>query len=278
MSIVPQLPRLSIKDTLKIYTTVPRKFIDDFFSLIQHGKDMKTDYFIELGKLATWLGVQNDSVRKMLYNNYKEGIDYIKKKHHRETGKWGNNHKRVYMTVETMKRICMASRSEKAETVRSYFLEIEEFVFHYNDQIVDGLMRDVQDLVLKKRKTRADGPGLVYIVRVGGTRVAPKNKLGETRQEILTRLSQYNTGRLHDVELLYMYRVPRRKEVETCVKGLLEEKRYKKGREIYEVDWEVISKLIKGCARLSMKLETKNKSKLSGTYYMIFDSDINPER
>ena len=132
-------------------------------------------------------------------------------------------------------------------------------------------MHDIQDLAMKERRTnKEDGPGLVYILRAS-TNV---NKVGETMMDLLKRLSTYNTGRMKDVELLYSYRTTHRREVEKCVKALMREKRYRKRRELYEVDWEIISKLIKGCARLSLKLDQRNKSKLDGKYYIIFSSDI----
>lgn len=95
--------------------------------------------------------------------------------------------------------------------------------------------------------------------------------------ELLKRMSTYNTGRLHDVEVLYSYITSHRKEVERCVKALMKEKQYKKRREIYEVDAEIIAKLIQGCARLSMKLDYKSKSKLDGKYYIIFSSDLDKD-
>lgn len=160
------------------------------------------------------------------------------------------------LTADAMKRICMRSASNNAETVRSYFIEIEDFVIHYNEQIVDGLMRDIQNLAMKERhNNKGDCHGYVYILRAA----ANVNKVGETMLELLKRLSTYNTGRIKDVELLYSYRTTHRKEVEKCVKALMKEKRYRKRRELYEVDWEIISKFIKGCARLSLKLDQNTK-------------------
>ena len=59
-----------------------------------------------------------------------------------------------------------------------------------------------------------------------------------------------------------------------CVKKLMKEKRYKKRREVYHVDYAIISKLITGCAQMSMKLHyTARKSSMDGEYYIIFTSD-----
>ena len=55
---------------------------------------------------------------------------------------------------------------------------------------------------------------------------------------------------------------------------IMHKKRYIKRREIYEVDNEIITKLIEGCDKMSMKLHyVTRKSKLTGPYYMICTSD-----
>lgn len=264
------LPKLSVDEVLKIFTTVPKKFIDDFYKFTIN-KDNDSNFYIDVDKLSLWLDVNKYTILRMLQRNYQEGIDYIKYLDNKKTSQKANHKKVILLTSECMKRICMSSRSEKAETVRSYFIELEEFIIHYNDQIVDGLMRDIQDIAIKDRSIKEDGPGIIYIIRA-----APNvNKLGETMTDLIKRLSTYNTGRVKDVELLYAYKTTHRKEVEKCVKTLMKEKRYRKRRELYQVDWEIISKLIKGCARLSLKLDQKHKSKINeGKYYIIFSSDL----
>ena len=93
------------------------------------------------------------------------------------------------------------------------------------------------------------------------------------------RLHSYNTGRAKDAEVLYVYKAPYRKEVERCVKKLMAKQRYKPRREIYQVDSEIIAKLISGCAQMSMKLHyAKRMSRMTGNYYMIFTSDLDESK
>jgi hypothetical protein len=96
--------------------------------------------------------------------------------------------------------------------------------------------------------------------------------------DIVKRLSTYNTGRLDDIELLHVYQTDYRKEVERCLNKLMAEKQYRKSRELYEVDPDIVKKLIRGCASLSMKLRykgpSKGKSLVNGNYYIIFTTDI----
>lgn len=265
-------PKLSIPEVIKRFTNVPAAFVDDFFSLYDP-KDPST-FIVDLDMLSKWLAVRKSCLIKTLRKSYRVGEDYIEEKRPKVSKQYnngGNRNIHVTLTADCMKRLCMRSRSDKAETVRTYFIEIEDFIFHYNDEIVDGLMKNIKALQEKNiTKKKPDGPGVVYIIRVA----EGFNKFGHT-QDLTKRLATYNTGRMTDVEVLHVYRTEYRKEVERCVKKLMAEKQYRKHKEVYEVDADIIRKLIKGCANLSMKLHYKGKpSKMDGKYYLIFSTNI----
>lgn len=174
------------------------------------------------------------------------------------------------LTVDCFKRLCMRSRSRKAEDVRTYFIELDDFISHYSDQISDGIMQDIEKVARKiKRNPKADGPGYIYAIRASST-TPNLIKVGET-SDIVARLRAYNTGRAEDVELLYAFKTADRKTVEACVKGLMESKRYRKRKEIYEIDFDILKKIIVGCNKMSMDMkEVKPKSTLDGKYYVLF--------
>ena len=250
-------------------------FIDDFFSLYDREKVIENPFIINLDVLAKWIVVEKRRLHSTLRASYKEGTHYVKVKGPPPKGS-SNRYQRVMITPETMKRMCMRSRSEKSETVRTYFIEIEQFILHYNDEIVDGLMRSIHEDARKNLAKRTnDGPGSLYVLRAADDPTDFLAKFGETGQKIEDRLSTYNTGRATDAELLYIYKTPYRKEVERCVKKLMAAQRYKPRREIYKVDLAIIAKLISGCASMSIKLGyAKRVSRMTGDYYMIFTSDL----
>lgn len=204
-----------------------------------------------------------------LKRSYKLNIDYTM--HKSPIMKRGGAHyKRVMLTIDCFKRLCMRSRSLKAEEVRSYFIELDDFITHYSDQISDGIMRDIEKVAKRIEKNpKQDGPGYIYAIRASAN---AKNliKIGET-MDLVKRLRAYNTGRAEDVELLYAFKVQFRKQVELCIKGLMESKRYRKRKEIYEVDLDIIKRIINGCSKMSMEMKMhKPSSSLDGKYYLIF--------
>lgn len=279
------MPNLRVDQVLKLFTTVPPKFIDDFYALYDRKRRSTTDFIINLDALSTWLEVNKTKLTETLRKSYTLNVDYtVASARVVRTSKYGgNNYKKIMLTSDCMKRLCMRSRSDKAETVRTYFIKIEHFLSQYNDEIVDGLMREIhEDARRNIAEKRKDGPGIVYVLRAAENPTpfldyidaADLNKLGETGQTMAQRLRTYNTGRAKDAEVLTVYKAPYRKEVEMCVKKLMHKKRFIKRREIYEVDNEIITKLIEGCDRMSMKLHyVTRKSKLTGPYYIIFTSD-----
>jgi predicted GIY-YIG superfamily endonuclease len=237
------------------------------------------EFIIDLDKLAKWLSVRKYAILTTLRESYRKNVDFIEippkdkpidpavKK-----PRGGNLHITVMITPECMKLLCMRSKSAKAETVRHYFIEVERFVFNYNEEIVDGLMQKIKALADKNiANGRPDGEGLIYIIRAA----ANLYKLGQTK-DLLKRLAVYNTGRIEDVKVIAVYETQYRKEVERCVKELVKAKQFKKRREIYEVDYEIIQKVITGCMKLSLKLHHKSRKDdpADGQYYMIFTSDI----
>jgi len=265
-------PNLTVAQVIKLFTSVPHEFVDDFFSMYDRDDIMNDGYSIDLEQLSKWLNTKKYCLMQTLKESYKKDIDYVVRKSNKPNS--SNRHQLVLLTSDTMKRLCMRSKSEKAETVRTYFIEIEEFLSHYNEEIVDGLMRNInEDARRNIAEKRKDGPGSVYILRAS-KEMKDVNKIGQTGMDMAKRLRSYNTGRAEDVEVLQVFKVQYRKEVEMCVKKLMKEKRYKKRREVYHVDYAIISKLITGCAQMSMKLHyTARKSSMDGEYYIIFTSE-----
>jgi hypothetical protein len=60
---------MKITEFLKRYSLINSKFIDDFYSFYDEGKN-EYDYTIDLEKLALWLEVRKDSLKELLSANF----------------------------------------------------------------------------------------------------------------------------------------------------------------------------------------------------------------
>lgn len=160
----------------------------------------------------------------------------------------------------------MRSKSEKAEEVRTYFIEIDDFITRYTERIVNGLVRNLNK---SEHKKIHDGPGWIYIFRVNKHLI----KVGHTNN-LLKRLSTYNTGRDNDIQMLATYESKNRM-AEDCVKSFSEAKRYSKRRELYEVDENIIKRVMKVCSEVGdqkLYYNEKWKIKTDGNYFVLFTS------
>ena len=73
--------------------------------------------------IAKWLGVEKGHIKKLLISNFEENRDYIISK---ETDE--NNRKRVLLTHDCGKILCMISRSNRANLIRKYYIELEKLI------------------------------------------------------------------------------------------------------------------------------------------------------
>ena len=121
---------------------------------------------------------------------------------------------------------------------------------------------------------KADHAGYIYIIRAS-TEKHNLYKIGRTA-DLAKRLNTYNTGTADEVEVLYKYRTDKLKGTEQCVKAWLQDTKYRKYREIYEVDLNSIKKVVSKCGELGAKLILKLKGKaiMSGGHYIVFDDSI----
>ena len=141
----------------------------------------------------------------------------------------------------------MLSKSTKAEAVRTYYIELETLIIRYKDQMLEGMQAEIQRMAInQKPKNPNDNAGYVYVFRASHTKNSVY-KLGRT-SNLVKRLVNYHTGHADDdIDLVFKHRTDNHKVVETCVKAMLKEKQYRKYKEIYEVDINIIKRLVKEC-------------------------------
>ncbi len=100
---------------LKKYSNISNNFIDDFFSLYTV-KTSKNDFVINLENVAKWLKTNRKELKKTLLRSYIKDVDYVIIKKQTK----GRPYEETFITSECFKRLCMLSRSEKAEQVFTF--------------------------------------------------------------------------------------------------------------------------------------------------------------
>ena len=264
---------------MKQHSTIPNAFIDSFLS-IYNPETLQTDFVVDLDKASKWIGVRKKVILQTLYKSYKEDIDYIiRKRQVARVGKYGgNNYKYVLLTPDCFKRICMRSRSVRAEEVRTYFIELESLLVRYRTVLLRGMDEEIQRMETRlKPKDPRDNAGYIYVIRASEKKDSVY-KIGRTK-DLNKRLSTYATGRMDGVDVVFKFRTDSYKSTENCLKAMLQGERAQKYKEVYKADLDMIKELIKRCddvSRYKRLYAKKERSDMTGGYYIVLqkDSDI----
>jgi phage anti-repressor protein/predicted GIY-YIG superfamily endonuclease len=232
--------------------------------------NLSTDPVIDLGMVAKWLKSSKFILSRTLRESYKKDIDYtITTAPNPNRKKYGNNYKRILVTPDAFKNICMLSRSTNAQKVRDYFIDVENTFQRYRNEINAVLTADLRRMENNQRPLPSGGPGWIYIIKASEGKDSVY-KLGRTK-DLKRRMQEHNSSHADDVEIVFQYRTDNVEAVETCTKAWLKELKYRKFKEVYQVDESIIRQIINKCIEVGATKEyaLKKKSKLNGGYYMI---------
>ena len=116
---------MDIREFLKKFSTLNNNFIDDFYNIYDPDKNLLNDFSINIDTIAKWINTRKRKLKETLVNTYTKNIDYTITKE--KEGKISKSNKEIIMlTPECFKRLCLLSKTTKAEEVRTYFLELEK--------------------------------------------------------------------------------------------------------------------------------------------------------
>ena len=217
---------------------------------------------INLENVAKWLKTEKRDIKKTLVKSYEINIDYIIKK---------NNIKNyftndIHITPECFKRLCMLSRTEKAEEVRTYFIEIESVLDNYKNVIIDHLNKRIDTLENNQKPTIDTTVGLIYILKSNDD-IENIYKIGKSKK-FKERILSHNSSHPDNVQILYVYETKYIDEIEACLKAALKSKQYRKRKEFYQIDIDIIKEVIKSCNKIILKVRNKPDKKFKdGGYY-----------
>lgn len=185
---------------LKQFSTLPSKFIEDFFFIAKEDYD-DTQRIINFELVCLWLNTRKDHLKEVLLKHFEENYDYTLEK--KQKGQINSTGKTTYyeilITPNCFKELCMISLTAKAKEVRKYFIEMEKLIKRYFLTIKTEMYQDIGLLKNnQKPKTYIKG-GVIYILRALNTESDTLFKIGKTK-DLSKRLKTYNTGNANDIE------------------------------------------------------------------------------
>lgn len=260
---------ISAKDYVKKYTSVPSTFIERYFEFIDENTPT-TELAINIDMVAKWLDVNKQELLRTLRKSYRRDIDYsTTNASNPRRGKYGNNYKRVLITADAFKNICMRSKSPTAQKVRDYFIEVENAFLRYRNEINEALTNDISRLRNNQVPLPSGGPGWIYLIKASD-QMDSVYKLGRTKN-LKRRIQEHSSARMDNVEIVFQYKVENVEAVESCAKAWLKEFKYRKYKEVYQVNADLVRKIVTKCASIGAVREyvLHQKPRMEGGYYMI---------
>mgnify|MGYP006276579279 CR=1 FL=1 len=260
--------KYDFKSFLKKYSSIPNAFIDDFHKV--YDRTSTDEFIIDLDVVAKWLNVYKYHLKATLLTSYERDVDYTVTVPPRK-GR-GRPLEKIMLTADCFKFLCMRSNTEKSQMVRAYYVEMENLLEKYIKLFMELMQTRIDELENNQRpKDYPLRAGFIYVIKAS-EKYNSVYKLGKSK-DLKNRLRSYNGGRMDDVEIVYAFETDNMDDVEKCVKAMLAEKQYRKVKEVYQVDIDIIKGVIQDCSKLCIKTKKRfiKMTKQSGGYYMVFD-------
>jgi phage anti-repressor protein len=257
------------------YSFVNSKFVKDFYNIIKEDYiERYNEFLIDSEILRKWLQINikrsfNDTIKK----SYKKNIDYKIEKIKKTLGSGGHNLEVITLTPEAAKKICLSTNSKMGVQVQQYFLDLEVALYKYKNYIIDGMNKKIQQLENNQKPKINATKKIIYVFRALNTDLT-LYKIGKTINS-KTRFSKHNSPMANDLEVLFQYETDNIDQVELCIKVYMKKAQYRKYKEVYQVDLDIIKKIIENCDveinEINKEIERKNKKQKGGKIFNKID-------
>ena len=245
---------MKFREFLKKYSNLSDDFIDDFYNIYDYNESNNNDFIINLDIISLWLDTRKRKLKETLTKSYNKNIDYIIKTEN--DGKISKSNKEIILlTPDCFKRLCLLSKTKKAENVRTYYLELEKLINNYKNYIIEGLKTTVNILQNNQKEIPTNIKATVYILKslkdIDGI-----YRFGQTI-DFKKRLANYNSANSDKMKVVYIYETKNAKNIEDCVIAQIKKLRYKKRKDFYEIKSNLLKNIICDCNDLTLKFKKK---------------------
>ena len=229
------------------YSFVNSKFVKDFYNIIKEDYiERYNEFLIDSEILRKWLEIANRRIfNDTIKRSYKKNIDYTIKKVKKSKGSGGQNYEVITLTPEASKKICLSTNSKMGGQVQQYFLDLEVALYKYKNYIIEGMNKKIEQLENNQKPKINKNKKIIYVFRALNTDLT-LYKIGKTINS-KTRFSKHNSPMANDLEVLFQYETENIDQVEMCIKAYMKKAQYRKYKEVYQVDLNIIKKTIKNC-------------------------------
>ncbi len=269
---------MDFRDFLIKYTTINNNFIEDFQNIIKEDYFEKYyDFLIDGEILRKWLKIENKrTFYNTIKNSYKINIDYKIEKIKKSIGSGGHNREVITLTPEASKKICLMTKSNIGNDVRQYFIDIELALYKFKNHIIESLNNKIKQLENNQKPKINSSKGIIYVFRALNTENATLYKIGKTISS-KKRFNSHNSPLANDLEVIMTYEADNLEQLESCIKNMMKKAQYRKYKEIYEVNLDIIKNVIRNCDsklnEINNMIDKKNINQSGGIYNKLSSTD-----
>jgi phage anti-repressor protein len=267
---------MNFKEFLLKYTTINPKFIEDFSNIIKEEYiEQYNSFLIDSETLKKWLKIENKRIfYDTIKNSYRLNIDYKIEKIKTSSGSGGHNKEHITLTPEAAKKICLMTKSKMGNDVRQYFIDIEFAFYKFKNHIIDSLNRKIEQLENNQKPKINTTKGIIYVFRALNDD-ATLYKIGRTINS-KQRFNSHNSPLANDLEVIMIYEADNVKQLESCIKIMMKQAQYRKYKEIYQVDLDIVKDVIKDCDKNLKQINDmiiRNNKKKGGDKSTVTNND-----
>jgi len=142
--------------------------------------------------------------------------------------------------------------------VREYFIQVESLLNKYKDYIIEGMQDKITKLEKDQKSKVNPEKGVIYIFQTPNSIENSLYKIGRTKN-LKKRLSTHQSPLTHDIEVLFYYESDNIIEIESCIKVLMKKYQYRKYKEVYKINIDIIKSLVESCDKIIIDAEQKVK-------------------
>ena len=149
-----------------------------------------------------------------------------------------------------------------------------KLLIQYKEYIIKGLEEKIKKLENNQKPKINPSKGILYIIETSDG--LGHYKVGKTKN-LKQRLKQYNGDKKDDIIPLYIYETDDIDNIEKCVKIYAKKYQYRKYKEVYKADINMLKDLINDCGefnkKTNLKIKWKSNKQNGGNYYIAVFKD-----
>jgi hypothetical protein len=119
------------------------------------------------------------------------------------------------------------------------------YIILYKNLIIENITKELELVKNNQKPKLKNTKNKIYVFKALNTDLT-LYKIGRA-SDLKKRLLSHNSPMANDLKVLYEYETNNIEQVELCLKTLMKSAQYRKYKEVYKIDIEIIKTLIKQC-------------------------------